>query len=221
MVRVRFRTIVAAAVFGFAGAFLGSVGNWPSAAALRAQIAGALVGDAEDDRQAAFTQLDRDAKTLEQPTQLVSLVKRTARLTAPCVVHIEAKKREGARNGRARTVEEAGAGIIIQRNKALYVASNRHVIKDAAKEAVSIQVDDGRELQPQSIVTDADTDIAVLALGVTDLTPARIGDSRQIEVGDFVLALGSPFGLSRSVSHGIISAKGRRDLKLGSDALKY
>src|SRR5262245_61136503 len=100
MVRVRFRTIVAAAVFGFAGAFLGSAGNWPTAAALRAQIAGALATDVEDERQAAYNQLDRDAKAQEQPSQLTSLVKRAAKLTAPSVVHIEAKKREGARNGR-------------------------------------------------------------------------------------------------------------------------
>jgi serine protease Do len=218
---VRFKSMLAAAVFGFAGAILGSFSNWPPAAALRAQIAGALATDQEDERQAAFAQLDRDAKALEQSAQLPSLVKRVAKLSTPSVVHIEAKKNEGARGGRPRTVEEAGAGIVIQRNRSFYVVSNRHVIKDAPKESILIQVDDGRELQPQQIVTDPDTDIAVMTLSATDLTPARIGDSRQIEVGDFVMAIGSPFGLSRSVSLGIISAKGRRDLKLGGDALKY
>ncbi len=218
---VRFKSMLAAAVFGFAGALLGSFSNWPPAAALRAQIAGALATDQEDERQTAFAQLDRDAKAMEQSAQLASLVKRVAKLATSSVVHIEAKKHEGARNGRSRTVEEAGAGIVIQRNRSFYVVSNRHVIKDAPKESVLIQVDDGRELQPQEIVTDPDTDVAVMTLSATDLTPARIGDSRQIEIGEFVLAIGSPFGLSRSVSLGIISAKGRRDLKLGGDALKY
>src|SRR5262245_4795162 len=105
---VRFKSMLAAAVFGFAGALLGSFSNWPPAAALRAQIAGALATDPDDDRQAAFAQLDRDAKAMEQSPQLASLVKRVARLATPSVVHIEAKKREGARNGRPRTVEEIG-----------------------------------------------------------------------------------------------------------------
>ncbi len=74
---------------------------------------------------------------------------------------------------------------------------------------------------PQAIVTDPDTDIAVMTLSATDLTAARIGDSRHVEIGDFVLAVGSPFGLSQSITLGIISAKGRRDLKLGDDALRY
>jgi serine protease Do len=218
---VRFRSILAAAAFGFAGAILGSFSNWPPAAALRAQIAGALASDEPDERTAAFAQLDRDAKTVEQSVGLPSLIKRVARLATPSVVHIEAKKREGARTGRARTIEEAGAGILIERNRAFYVVTNRHVIKDAPKESILVQVDDGRELQPQSIVTDPDTDIAVMTLSATDLTASRIGDSRHVEIGEFVIAVGSPFGLSRSISLGVVSAKGRRDLKLGADALRY
>jgi serine protease Do len=220
---VRFKSVLAAAIFGFAGAILGSFSQWPPAAALRAQIADAIAvaSDDEGDRQQAYALLDRDAKAFEQGGQLVSVLKRVARLTAPSVVHIEAKKREGAGSGRPRTVEEAGAGILVQRNRAFYVVSNRHVIKDAPKESILIQVEDGRELQPQQIVTDPDTDIAVMSLSAADLTPARIGDSRHVDVGDFVLAMGSPFGLSRSVSLGIISAKGRRELKLGGDTLKY
>ena len=62
---------------------------------------------------------------------------------------------------------------------------------------------------------DADTDVAVLAVAATDLVAAPLGDSDKMEIGDFVLAVGSPFGLSHSVTFGIISAKGRRDLQLG------
>ena len=62
---------------------------------------------------------------------------------------------------------------------------------------------------------DAQTDLSVLFTDHTDLNYARVGDSSQVEIGDFVVAVGSPFGLSHSVSYGIISAKGRRDLELG------
>src|SRR5205085_10072275 len=53
------------------------------------------------------------------------------------------------------------------------------------------------------------------------LIAARIGDSSKVEIGDFVLAVGSPFGLSHSVTYGIISAKGRRDLELGDDSVRF
>jgi serine protease Do len=60
-----------------------------------------------------------------------------------------------------------------------------------------------------------------MEVGRTDLTAARIGDSQKVEIGDFVLAVGSPFGLSHSVTYGIISAKGRRDLELGDGDIRY
>ena len=59
------------------------------------------------------------------------------------------------------------------------------------------------------------TDVAVIRITEKDLLPARLGDSNRVEIGDFVLAVGSPFGLSHSVSYGIVSAKGRWDLALG------
>jgi serine protease Do len=64
---------------------------------------------------------------------------------------------------------------------------------------------------------DADTDVALIAVSATGLTAARLGDSSGVEIGEFVLAVGSPFGLSHSVTYGIISAKGRRDLELGDN----
>jgi serine protease Do len=69
--------------------------------------------------------------------------------------------------------------------------------------------------------SDPGTDIAVLALADSHLTAATLGNSSDIEIGDFVLAVGSPFGLSHSVTFGIISAKGRRDLQLGDDGVRY
>jgi serine protease Do len=60
-----------------------------------------------------------------------------------------------------------------------------------------------------------------MAINTEGLVPARLGDSGKLEIGDFVLAVGSPFGLSHSVTYGIISAKGRRDLRLGDDGVQY
>jgi serine protease Do len=70
-------------------------------------------------------------------------------------------------------------------------------------------------LHPTKILTDKATDIAVMKISAPDLVPARWGDSDKAEIGHLVLALGSPFGLSQSVTLGIISAKGRRSLRLG------
>jgi serine protease Do len=70
-------------------------------------------------------------------------------------------------------------------------------------------------LHPIQVWADRATDVAVLAISAPDLVAAKIGDSSKLEIGDFVLAVGSPFGLSHSVTYGIISAKGRHDLQLG------
>jgi serine protease Do len=70
-------------------------------------------------------------------------------------------------------------------------------------------------IQPEKVWTDLESDIAVLKVDAPNLTAAKWGDSRKIDIGHMVLAMGSPFGLSRSVTFGIISARGRRQLKLG------
>jgi serine protease Do len=76
-------------------------------------------------------------------------------------------------------------------------------------------------LHPTEVRLDADTDVAVMFVDAPDLVPARLGNSDSVEIGDFALAVGSPFGLMRSVTYGIISAKGRRDLKLGDDGVRF
>jgi serine protease Do len=75
---------------------------------------------------------------------------------------------------------------------------------------------------PTRIWSDSETDVAVMAIeSATGLAAARLGDSDALEIGDFVLAVGSPFGLSQSVTRGIVSAKGRHNLNLGDDDLKW
>jgi serine protease Do len=152
--------------------------------------------------------LERQAMALRKVVQYVK----------PTVVHIDAKRTDSFNTrGRAATsVEDAGSGTILEYNDKHYILTNRHVVKSAASvRTIKIKLADGRTISPTAVWSDPATDIAVLAVSAEGLVPARLGDSDHLEVGDFVLAVGSPFGLSHSVTFGIISAKGRRELELG------
>jgi serine protease Do len=149
-----------------------------------------------------------------------NLVKTVVRLVSPTVVHIKAEKLDkstSTRRYQRDKIEEAGSGVVIDYGGKFYVLTNRHVIKEARVEDIEIGLADGREIRPLKVWGDADTDVAVMEVAAQGLTPSRLGDSDKVEIGDFVLAVGSPFGLSHSVTFGIISAKGRRDLELGDD----
>ncbi|HPM83202.1 MAG TPA: trypsin-like peptidase domain-containing protein [Candidatus Anammoximicrobium sp.] len=170
-------------------------------------------------RQQLYQEVDRDVAALERQG---SLLKRVVRLVTPTVVHIEAERssREDIRFSR-RSVEEAGSGVVIEHTGGFYILTNRHVINDSLLAQIKIKLADGRVLHPKQVWTDRGTDVAIMEVTAPDLVPARLGDSDKLEIGDFVLAVGSPFGLSHSVTYGIISAKGRRDLKLGDGSVKY
>jgi serine protease Do len=148
-----------------------------------------------------------------------SLLKKVVRLAKPSVVHIEAEKIQASATRRRH--EEAGSGVVVKLDGLKYVLTNRHVIRDAALTDIRIQLFDGRTIYPTQAWADPTTDVAVLAVTENELVPARISDSEPVEIGDFVLAVGSPFGLSHSVTYGIISAKGRRDLELGDGSIRY
>lgn len=177
------------------------------------------------------TTVYRPALPLDAPTlEVYSQLKKVVAWTAPSVVHIEAKKvttsedrlLTGGRDA-SRTVEteEAGAGIILEHRDKFYVLTNRHVINGATANSIFVQFHDGTFYYPTQIWEDSKTDLAVLGLNATGLTPAPLGDSDQVGVGDFVVAIGSPFGLNHSVSSGIISATGRRNLDLGKSGVAY
>lgn len=188
---------------------------------LLAQESGAEIS--ADTREKLYELLRQREGELERQ---MSLLKTVVRLVRPTVVHIETEKdeRSTSRFGGRRIIEEAGSGVVIQLNDRFYVLTNWHVIRNAPAEAIKIEFSDGRELTPASkseIWHDAETDIAVIRVTATDLIAARLGDSDKLEIGDFVLAVGSPFGLSHSVTYGIVSAKGRRDLELGDEGVKY
>jgi serine protease Do len=145
------------------------------------------------------------------------VLKTVVKLVRPTVVHIEADKTDlaSARLGRKGQVEEAGSGCIIKLKSQHYVLTNRHVIRDAIVKNIRVRLADDRQFNPTRVWSDPETDIAVLAVNAPGLIASRLGNSDEVDIGDFVLAVGSPFGLSHSITFGIVSATGRHDLVLG------
>ena len=169
-------------------------------------------------RAELYERLRSQAEILEAQS---AVVKTVVKLIGPTVVHVEADVtgRTALQYGRSQQVEEAGSGVVIQLEDNYFVLTNRHVISGAAHDKIEIHLADGRMIRPQKVWDDMNTDVAVMAVSAPDLVAAPIGDSDSTEIGDFVLAVGSPFGLSYSVTYGIISAKGRRGLQLGKSGV--
>ncbi len=105
----------------------------------------------------------------------------------------------------------AGSGVIVDAARG-YVLTNNHVIRNAQKILVTLK--DRRQLEAKLVGTDPGTDIALLKIDAKDLTAVPIGDSDNLNVGDFVVAIGNPFGLGQTVTSGIVSALGRTGLNI-------
>lgn len=103
----------------------------------------------------------------------------------------------------------AGSGVIVDAKKG-YVLTNHHVVKEATQ--VYVVLKDNRRFEAKVIGSDAGTDIALLSIPPENLTEAKFGDSDALQVGDFVLAIGNPFGIGQTVTSGIVSALGRSGL---------
>jgi S1-C subfamily serine protease len=99
-----------------------------------------------------------------------------------------------------------GSGVVIDASNGL-VLTNHHVIKDGDR--LVVRLEDGREIEATLVGSDESTDLAVLRIEADGLVDARLGDSDALRVGEWVLALGSPFGFDSTVTAGIVSAKGR------------
>jgi serine protease Do len=98
-----------------------------------------------------------------------------------------------------------GSGVIVSADG--YVLTNNHVVQDA--DELDVQLSDGRRFVGKVVGTDDRSDIAVVKIDATQLVPARLGDSSKMDVGDWVIAVGSPFELDQTVTAGIISATNR------------
>jgi S1-C subfamily serine protease len=108
-----------------------------------------------------------------------------------------------------RVVRSLGSGVIVSRDG--LILTNNHVVAGASR--ITVTLADGRKFSDAQIVgTDPATDLALLRIRASNLPAIKWGDSRALEVGEWVLAIGNPYGLSQTVTAGIVSAKGRRDV---------
>jgi serine protease Do len=105
-----------------------------------------------------------------------------------------------------------GSGVIV--DKEGYIVTNNHVVEGADK--VKVKLNDGREFTATVKGQDKRTDLAVLSIKSKDLPVAALGDSDKLEVGEWAIAIGSPFGLEHTVTVGVVSAKGRSGLGTGT-----
>jgi serine protease DegS len=111
-----------------------------------------------------------------------------------------------------RMQSSLGSGVIM--NPAGYILTNHHVIEGATEIRVSMH--DGREMDATLIGSDAEVDLAVLKINLTDLPYLRIAEQALLNIGDVVLAIGNPFGVGQTVTMGIVSALGRNQLGLNT-----
>src|ERR1700733_3431850 len=108
-----------------------------------------------------------------------------------------------------RETQATGSGVIVDAAQG-YVLTNAHVVENET--SITVTTKDNRKFAAKLVGRDADTDVAVLKINDGKLTAVPMGDSDKLQVGDFVLAIGNPFGLGQTVTSGIVSALGRSGL---------
>jgi S1-C subfamily serine protease len=171
-------------------------------------------------RQLAEVEVARKAAaSLSDTTEAFRYV---AQSLGPSVVHIDTEQIVRPRSRTAdwgllppQKLSGTGSGVIV--DPAGYVLTNYHVVAGADSDGLRVRLSDDRVVSGVSVVgSDEATDLAVLKIDAENLIAAPWGDSDDLKVGDWVLAVGNPFGLDRTVTAGIVSAKGRRGIVDGS-----
>ena len=114
---------------------------------------------------------------------------------------------------RLQETSSLGSGVIVDADEG-YILTNNHVIQNAYE--ITVTLADGREMGAEIIGRDPDTDVAVIRVSPGNLTALPMADSSRLRVGDFVVAIGNPFGLGQTVTSGIVSALGRSGLGIES-----
>jgi len=174
----------------------------------------AFAQSAGQQRADFFTAAEHRAAA-EHFERLGALFRHSAELATPSAVSIRVTQNRnvgrGSRPARL-TIEESGSGIVATIAGRQVILTNRHVVEGAEESAIQISTHDRRLLTPTNIAMNAEFDLAVIEVAETLPQSAVLGDSDRVLVGDIVLAIGNPFGLDRSVSMGMISAVGRRNV---------
>jgi serine protease Do len=158
---------------------------------------------------------------LPSPAELSRTFVGVAKQVKPAVVNIDVVEKAQRQNSiqlpegfpqipgfgdaQPRRQRGTGSGVIISPDG--YILTNNHVAGDAQQ--ITVKLADGREFRAKRIGTDKETDIALIKIDATNLPYAKLGDSDKLEQGEWVLALGSPFGLQQTMTAGIVSATGR------------
>src|SRR6202522_4492491 len=110
---------------------------------------------------------------------------------------------------RERQFQSAGSGVIVDAKNG-YIITNHHVVENASE--ITVTLLDNRSFSAKVVGSDEGADIAVLQAKQPNLVAMALGDSAKLEVGDYVVAIGNPFGLQHTVTAGIVSALGRSDI---------
>ena len=214
--------------------FLGAVAVVAVSAGVAGVTSYALMPDTEQNKTQAFDEIFRPNPNTRlaalnaadmQPVDLTM----AAENSVNAVVHIkstqESKKQTvtvrdpfyeffgdmfGNRGGRQRQIETPekvgfGSGVIISKDG--YIVTNNHVIDNA--DIISVKLNDGREFKGRIIGADPSTDLALVKIEGEDLPTIPVGDSDQLKIGEWVLAVGNPFNMTSTVTAGIVSAKAR------------
>jgi serine peptidase DegS len=138
-------------------------------------------------------------------------------ISAPAVANVYTRRLvltrgEGNSGDRYRTNTSMGSAVVIDSDG--YLVTNFHVVGEATE--IRVQLADGRIASPTVVGVDAETDLAVLKVDLGELKAIPLGRSDQLRIGDVVLAIGNPYGLSKTVTQGIVSATGRGLLGLNT-----
>jgi serine protease Do len=169
-----------------------------------------------------FTEGGHGGLPANAPINMQSFVK-LARGLSPAVVNVVAlappdESREGGQPGGKPRGKGQGTGFII--NKGGFILTNSHVVESA--DDIRVRLVDERELTAKLVGRDERTDIALLKVEAGgELPVAPLGNSDELQIGEWVIAIGNPFGLDHTVTAGIVSAKGRRDVRPGGANTGY
>ena len=157
----------------------------------------------------------RVAVSAPSPAELSVSFREVAKAVKPAVVYVNVVERASSGSGQPdffglpgqgpRRREGAGSGFIVTEDG--YILTNNHVVGNANK--INVTLSDGRRFNAEVVGSDAETDIAVIKIDAGRMPIAVLGDSDLLEQGDWVLAIGSPFGLQQTLTAGIVSATGR------------
>jgi serine protease DegS len=173
------------------------------------------------------TEGDNTAVASESPVASSGSYSAAVRLAAPAVVNIYVARVVAERvpynflqdpfgefwpRYRRRVEQSLGSGVIVDPSG--QIVTNHHVVADA--DQIQVQLADGRVAEAKVVGRDPDTDLALLRIDLPDLPSIRLGRSDALAVGDIVLAIGNPIGLSQTVTQGIVSATGRAQLGLAT-----